>query len=304
VAAGADVVVRNEPDRKGKGYALAWGLRHLSVDPPDIVIVIDADCRLTASAIGQLAAVCAVTHRPVQAFSQVISSDESPINTRVAEFAWRVKNWVRPLGLKSLGLPCQLMGTGMAFPWSVISSVDVASGLIVEDLKIGLELALAGKPPLFCPSVAVTSIFPFTVEGVQGQRLRWEQGHIQLILTMVPRLILAAILRTNLKLLSMAFDLAIPPLGLLGMMVTAVSVVSGLAGLFGISSAAVYVSFVSLVGFIIAVSICWLKFGRDVLPPRSMFLIASYAFGKFPLYRRILSCKLGPEWIRADRRKR
>ena len=32
-AAGAEVVDRNEPERKGKGYALAWGLRHLGTDP-------------------------------------------------------------------------------------------------------------------------------------------------------------------------------------------------------------------------------------------------------------------------------
>src|ERR1700733_13845514 len=42
--AGAVVVVRNEPDRKGKGYALACGLCHLREDPPDTVIVVDADC--------------------------------------------------------------------------------------------------------------------------------------------------------------------------------------------------------------------------------------------------------------------
>ena len=34
-AAGADVCIRNDPDRKGKGYALAWGIEHLSKDPPD-----------------------------------------------------------------------------------------------------------------------------------------------------------------------------------------------------------------------------------------------------------------------------
>jgi hypothetical protein len=40
----------------------------------------------------------------------------SSVNQQVAQFAWRVKNFVRPLGLRKLNLPCQLMGTGMAFP--------------------------------------------------------------------------------------------------------------------------------------------------------------------------------------------
>ena len=219
VAADAEVVERNDPDRKGKGYALAWGLRHLGMDPPDIVIMIDADCRLAASAIDRLAAACAMTHRPVQALNLMISSDESPVNSRVAEFAWRVKNWVRPSGLRALGLPCQLMGSGMAFPWDLIRSVDLASGLIVEDLKLGLDLALAGNSPVFCPSAGVTSYFPFSVEGIESQRLRWEQGHIEMILTAAPRLIFAAIVQANLDLLALAFDLAVPPLTLLGMLV-------------------------------------------------------------------------------------
>jgi hypothetical protein len=45
---GAEVSPRNDPTRIGKGYALGWGVDHLTADPPAIVIVIDADCRLTA----------------------------------------------------------------------------------------------------------------------------------------------------------------------------------------------------------------------------------------------------------------
>ena len=85
---------------------------------------------------------------------QIAPRTNSPIDFRVAEFAFRVKNWVRPLGLRALNLPCQLMGTGMAFPWAVIRSANLASGLAVEDLKLGLDLARAGHPPLFCPSAA------------------------------------------------------------------------------------------------------------------------------------------------------
>ncbi|MGO9682063.1 MAG: glycosyltransferase family 2 protein, partial [Beijerinckiaceae bacterium] len=112
-AAGAEVVDRNEPERKGKGYALAWGLRHLGTDPPEIVIIIDADCRVAEGVFDRLAAACAATHRPVQALDLMTAPNGSPV-IKVAEFAWRVKNWVRPLGLRGLGLPCQLMGTGMA----------------------------------------------------------------------------------------------------------------------------------------------------------------------------------------------
>ena len=36
--AGAEVTERHDPAKIGKGYALDWGLQHLSADPPEIVI--------------------------------------------------------------------------------------------------------------------------------------------------------------------------------------------------------------------------------------------------------------------------
>ena len=53
---GAEVVERQDSERIGKGYALDWGLRHLDKDPPDVVVMIDADCRLAEGAIDRLTA--------------------------------------------------------------------------------------------------------------------------------------------------------------------------------------------------------------------------------------------------------
>src|SRR5580704_15835042 len=52
--AGAEVIERHDPDRRGKGYALDFGIQHLSATPPDILIMIDADCRIAANAITQV----------------------------------------------------------------------------------------------------------------------------------------------------------------------------------------------------------------------------------------------------------
>jgi cellulose synthase/poly-beta-1,6-N-acetylglucosamine synthase-like glycosyltransferase len=300
-AAGAEVVDRNELERKGKGYALAWGLRHLGADPPEIVIIIDADCRVAEGVFDRLAAACAATHRPVQALDLMTAPNGSSINVKVAEFAWRVKNWVRPLGLRALGLPCQLMGTGMALPWDVISSAHLASGSIVEDLKLGLDLTVAGIPPIFCPFPGVSSDFPLTVEGTQRQRLRWEQGQIKAIVTMVPRLFFLAIVRADLNLLALALDAAVPPLSLLAMLVMVMLAVAATATLLGISSAAIFVSSASCVGLISGVFLAWLKYGRDILPRGSILLIFLYACRKIPLYSKILS--RNSEWTRTDRGK-
>ena len=194
---GAEVTVRNDPTKIGKGYALDWGLNYLATDPPDSVIIMDADCRVEAGTIERLALVCEKLRRPVQSLYLMTAPLESAINHQVAEFAWRLKNQVRPLGLKALGLPCQLMGSGMAFPWEVIRSAELASGLIVEDLKLGLDLAAGGHPPVFCPSAIVTSTFPTSAESATTQRQRWEHGHVGLILTKAPSLLYLALRRGN-----------------------------------------------------------------------------------------------------------
>jgi cellulose synthase/poly-beta-1,6-N-acetylglucosamine synthase-like glycosyltransferase len=302
-AAGAEVIERNDPTKIGKGYALDWGLQHLSADPPEIVIIIDADCTLANGALNRLATACAETGHPMQALNLQTAPSDSPIDFRVAEFAFRVKNWVRPLGLRALNLPCQLMGTGMAFPWEVIRSVDLASGLAVEDLKLGFDVARAGHAPLFCPSAAVNSQFPTSIKGAESQRKRWEQGHISMIARIVPRLAYESLSQGNFRLLALTLDVAVPPLTLLGMLVSLMLAVSALGVLFGLSSSALVVSAASFLGYLIAVTLCWLKFGRDVLPLRSILSVASYVFDKLPFYRQTLFGGRSSQWIRTDRKK-
>jgi cellulose synthase/poly-beta-1,6-N-acetylglucosamine synthase-like glycosyltransferase len=301
-SAGAEVIQRDQPTRMGKGYALDFALKHLSLVPPAIVIIIDADCRIGQGAIDQLAITCAATHRPVQALDLMTALDESPINYRVAEFAWRVKNWVRPLGLSAFNLPCQLMGTGMAFPWETICSANLASGSIVEDLKLGLDLARTGCPPLFCPSASVLSHFPSSVEGAKSQRKRWEGGHISMM-TVVPRFLYQAVAHRNFHLLALTLDLAVPPLSLLVILLVGMSFVAVLAVFFGFSATALIISGTCFMALLVAIFLSWLKFGRDILPLNAFFSIVSYVFAKLPFYYRLLSGNAAAHWTRADREK-
>jgi cellulose synthase/poly-beta-1,6-N-acetylglucosamine synthase-like glycosyltransferase len=298
---GAEVTVRSDPSKIGKGYALDWGINHLASNPPDIVIMIDADCRPAERVVDRLASLCEQRQRPVQSLYLMASSEGSKINHQVAEFAWRIKNWVRPLGLKALGLPCQLMGSGMAFPWTVIRSVDLSSGLIVEDLKLGLDLARAGYAPLFCPSAVIISDFPSSAEGAMGQRKRWEHGQVGLIRTMaIPRLV-QAIGRRDLNLATLVLDLLVPPLSLLLIMISTVAMGTGLTILVGLTATAFAISLSCLVAVTFAVIFAWIMRGRDVLPPKSLALVPSYLVTKFRLY---VAAALGERmslWVRADR---
>ena len=301
LAMGAEVSVRSDAERIGKGYALDWGLRHLEQDVPDIVILVDADCRLAPFAIDRLASACQRSGRPVQALYLMTAPSGSRVNHQVAEFAWRVKNLARPLGLMALGLPCQLMGTGMAFPWTIIRSVDLSSGHIVEDLKLGLDLARAGYPPMFCPRARVTSTFPSFAEGAKRQRQRWEHGQLALVCKTAIPLLREAILKRNLGLLALVVDLLVPPLSLFVLVLTATILAGALLALFGQPLLPLIVGTGCMVAFGLSATLAWIAYGRSVLPFRSIALIPSYLLTKFGHYASALLNGLTSEWVRTDR---
>jgi cellulose synthase/poly-beta-1,6-N-acetylglucosamine synthase-like glycosyltransferase len=302
-ASGAEVVVRNDSSKIGKGYALDWGVRFLATDPPDIVIVIDADCRVTEGSLDRLAQETALTQRPIQALYLMTGSVGSPINHQVAEFAWRVKNWLRPSGLASLSLPCQLVGAGMAFPWKIIQLAELASGFIVEDLKMGIELALAGYAPLFCPLAIVTSTFPTSAQGADAQRHRWEQGHVGLLLTKTPAMFYAAIRHRNLSIFVLALDLMVPPLSLHALLLFVTLIFASALAFIGVRPYALIVSATSMLLVFLALVMAWRECGRSVLPLRTFTLLPAYVARKVYLYRSILLGKRVSQWVRAERNK-
>jgi len=301
---GVDVVERKDPRLRGKGYALDFGIRHLTANPPGILIVVDADCRFSQGSIATLSSICQAASRPVQALNLMTAPDDQPEAFQFAEFAWRIKNWIRPLGLSALHLPCQLTGTGMAFPWEVIQSASLASGEIVEDLKLGLELALKGNPPLFCPAACVVSHFPSTQKGSDSQRQRWERGHLNMILRDTPRLFWNSLASGNFRAMFLTLDLAVPPLFLLVMIEFAIFLSSGLAIWIGMSPLSLYVAATALVAFAISVLLCWTAFGRDVLPGTKLLTFPMLLVKKLTFYRRLLAgSSAPPQWVRADRSK-
>jgi cellulose synthase/poly-beta-1,6-N-acetylglucosamine synthase-like glycosyltransferase len=298
--AGAEVTERHDSSRRGKGYALDFGVRHLESDPPDLVVIVDADCVVTPGAIDRIARTSASSGRPVQALYLMKSPKSASKMAPLAEFACIVKNRVRPLGFLRFGLPCQLMGTGMALPWTAIRSLDLASGNIVEDMKMGIDLARAGVPPLFCPEALVLSSFPGSEEGVQSQRTRWEHGHLAMILGEAPRLIRDGMAGVGSGLIAIAIDMCVPPLALLTLIVV---LLLGLCAGFALATSLivpVLIAGVALLSLGAAVVLSWLRFGSEVVPFRLLLLAFVYAFRKLPLYFRFAVGRQ-VEWVRSKR---
>ncbi len=299
-AAGAEVVERHDPLRRGKGYALDFGVRELEAAPPELVVIVDADCRLGKGALDRLARRCGASGRPVQALYLMRAPAGAGLKLRIAEFAWAVKNYLRPLGYARLGLPCQLMGAGMAFPWATLRDAELASGHIVEDLKLGLDLARAGQAPLFCADALVTSVFPSSEEGARSQRTRWEHGHLGMIVGAGPRLLLAALLRLDWRLAALVLDLCVPPLALLTLAVLAALALAG--ALFAAGGGALPLMLAAAACALLgaAVLLGWAGCGRHIVSFGDLVRAPLYALAKVPLYLRFV-CRRQVDWVRSRR---
>jgi len=297
---GAEVVQRVDAARRGKGYALDFGIRHLESEPPEVVVIVDADCELHPDSLDRLTRLCANERRPVQALDLMRAPPGAGLKTRIAEFAWLVKNQVRPLGSRRLGLPCQLMGTGMALPWELIHTAPLASGHIVEDLRLGFDLAAAGAPPLFCPQALVTSVFPIHAQGAADQRARWEQGHVGVILHVAPRALWRSLVERRPGLAAMALDICVPPLAMFVLLLVGQAVVDAIVFASGGARTPLWLGFAALAISTLAVLIAWMRFGRRVLSLGELMGAPLYVIAKLPLYARFLR-RGKREWVRARR---
>ncbi|NMG07238.1 glycosyltransferase family 2 protein [Brasilonema sp. UFV-L1] len=302
-AAGATVVERHDLECRGKGYALDYGLQFLESDPPDVVVIIDADCTVHPGAIEQLTQCAIASSAPVQA-SYLMTKPKNSQSSKdfVSQFSNIVRNLVRPRGLACLGQSCPLLGTGMAFPWTVICSVSLANGHLLEDLKLGLDLTLAGHKPVFCSEAKVTGCLPQHSQAAKTQKTRWEHGHLQIMQTYVPILLKQAISQKRFDLLVSVLDLCVPPLSLLVVIWLGLMAVTLLFGVLGTSWLPAVVVATAGLCFLMAILTTWTKFARKDLPLRELLTVPFYILWKIPVYFKFL---VKPEnvWIRTERDK-
>jgi cellulose synthase/poly-beta-1,6-N-acetylglucosamine synthase-like glycosyltransferase len=262
--------------------------------------MVDADCLVSPGAIEKIARQAITYSRPVQATYLMTRPASLKSRDAVSLLAFTVKNLVRPVGLDCLGLPCLLTGTGMAFPWKVIQQVSLASGNIVEDMKLALDFVLSGHPPTFCLEAEVTGVLPQQAHAEKSQRTRWEHGHLQTMLTQVPHLIKASVQKRRFDLLAIALDLCIPPLSLLVILWLSVAGAALVLALLGGSQIPVFLLAIEGILIFSAVLAAWAKFAREDLPLKTLLSIPLYVLWKIPLYFAFL-VKPQTKWVRTER---
>jgi cellulose synthase/poly-beta-1,6-N-acetylglucosamine synthase-like glycosyltransferase len=300
-SAGAEVIERCCPTQRGKGFALSFAFAHLALDPPEVVVIVDADCRVAKGSVARLAKLAAGTGRPVQADYLLEAPEGAAAGARVSAFAIMVRNRVRARGLARLGLGCQLTGSGMALGWDAVCAARPTESNLVEDLELGLDLTRQGRAPLYDGGARVTSLLPSTVRAAEGQRRRWEGGHLAALVKHVPRMLMTGLVRRDVRCVALGLDLAVPPLALLVTSMAVACVVAAAASIAGAGGAALYAALLEMSIVTAALSGAWLSEGRRILPVRDVAAVPVYLVWKLFVYARLVRHGGEKAWVRTER---
>lgn len=292
---GARVVVRNDCDHRGKGYALEFGSRHVASDPNVVIIIIDADCSPEPGAIHQIATTAANLNAVVQGAYLLTPGSGSSAMVRISCFAFLLKNLVRQRALSRLAGAVLLQGSGMAFPYPIFKRVDWHAGSLVEDLELGMDLLLSGNRVVFDDAALFTSKAS-SQKGTVGQRRRWEHGALLSMRQFAPRLICAGVLGRP-RLLVLALDQLVPPTALLIAVTVSVAL---LALLLGGSTTPLMILMACLLLLGAGILVAWLRYGRSFVPVAMLPEAIRYIFWKVPIALQFVT-RRERNWVRTGR---
>jgi len=231
--AGASVLERVDPTRRGKGWALQFAIDTLLARPdaPRAVIIVDADGECDARLVETLTGVMNAGARVVQADDALDGGGSSRATLRAAAFT--LVNRVRPQGRAVFGLPCSLQGSGMLFSRGVLEAFPWNAFSAIEDMEYGLRLREAGVGVVYTSGTRILHSAPSTAAASDVQQERWVGGKFALMRTHGPRLVRAAFRQRRAALVDAVIELAMPPLALAaagivaGVVVAAVCVSTG-----------------------------------------------------------------------------
>jgi cellulose synthase/poly-beta-1,6-N-acetylglucosamine synthase-like glycosyltransferase len=214
-AAGAEVLVRQDQERRGKGHALRFAFDRLLAQPDvEALVVVDADTVVSPNLLSAFAARFARGARAVQARYGVRNARES-WRTRLLAIAFGSMHGVRSLARERLSLSCGLRGNGMGFTRDVLRQVPHDAFSIVEDLEYGIQLGCRGHRVHYVDEAEVLGDMAASEGASRGQRRRWEGGRRAIARAHATALLRRALAGRDRVLADLAIDLLVPPLSTL-----------------------------------------------------------------------------------------
>jgi len=220
--AGARVLVRTDPARRAKGFALEFAFQILIDEGFDAVVVIDADSIVDSNFLLESVQLLRAGADGVQARYLVLNSDASS-RTRLMNVALMAFNVLRARGRDRLGLSVGISGNGFSLSRATLEAVHYDTHSLVEDMDYHIRVVEAGRRIVFADGTRVRAEMPTGGRAASTQRARWEGGRLRTAIQNLPRLAKGAIsgkphlVEPALELLLMPLAFHVSTLGLIAL---------------------------------------------------------------------------------------
>lgn len=302
---GARAMIRYNPDKRGKGYALRWCFDKLvernERNRYDAVVVVDADSIVSNNLLKVMNTYIEEGAEVVQGYLTVASKPDV-WTSEIIRIGFTLFNYVRPIARRAIGYPAGLRGNGMCFAMEVIKKVPWDAYSLTEDLEYGIKLLLNDVNVTFAPEAIGYNEVPESADNAESQRERWEMGRLPILKKYFGKLFRQAIKKRSFKIFDTLVDLVIPPL--VNMMIVAVGMAAVSLMLWSIGAPLLWFwLWLGVIGLGVMHALLGLHAaGVGWSAYQSLLYVPRYALWKIYIYAKILLFNgRTKEWVRTSR---
>jgi len=179
-ASGAVCLEREDPQRRGKPWAIAWALDRLPMRSHDAMVIVDADSRVDPDFAARLAAAAPLSDKAVQPYNDVSNRTDSALTRMAAVLSAARFRYMNALKQRvGLNVP---LANGLCIGTQVLTTHGWRAFSICEDWEMYVILTLKGVPIESVPAARIFSQEAGSLRQSSSQRRRWTAGRLAVVM--------------------------------------------------------------------------------------------------------------------------
>ncbi|MFW5991921.1 MAG: glycosyltransferase family 2 protein [Halanaerobiaceae bacterium] len=202
--AGVNVFTRFNNIKKGKGYALKFGLQKLGFlkdnSNYDAAVVFDADNLAKDNFLKAMNTRLLNGEKIIQAYVDSKNPADNWITATFSMMFW-INDRFNLLSRYNVGLSAVLMGTGMCISSEALKKTGWNTVTLTEDLEYSIQALGRGIKTTFARETKIFDEKPLSFRASCRQRLRWARGQLSVTFKYVPSLLYRGLKRGKLAML-------------------------------------------------------------------------------------------------------
>lgn len=169
------VLIRNDPLKIGKGYAINWALDEIAFEEYDAVFMVDADNIVDPKLLSELNRSINRGEKAIQCYNTIANRSDSWFS-QLLFVSRTVNNMLYHHAKYKLGLSSYLTGNGMCFKTALLRTMGWNAFSVGEDWEYYAGLIENRIKIAFAKDAKVFHQESRSLDQATSQRLRWSSG--------------------------------------------------------------------------------------------------------------------------------